>query len=174
MDPLTGKALGSVGKAVAGPAGRALKKQIAPTELDVLFQLASERLARDGFRLIADLQRAEERDLMRRYGEEGSRLWRLARGIDARKVEPDHETKSISAETTFNSDISDFRPLEQQLWELTERVSDRLKAKALAGSTVTLKLKTADFKLRTRARDGMFLVPCGLSVQAPDASNSSP
>jgi len=47
---------------------------------------------------------------------------------------------------------SDFRPLEQQLWELTERVSDRLKAKALAGSTVTLKLKTADFKLRTRAR----------------------
>ncbi|HEX3440991.1 MAG TPA: DNA polymerase IV [Pseudolabrys sp.] len=114
--------------------------------------VSAARLANDGFRLIADLQRAEERDLMRRYGEEGSRLWRLARGIDARKVEPDHETKSISAETTFNSDISDFRPLEQQLWELTERVSDRLKAKALAGSTVTLKLKTADFKLRTRAR----------------------
>ena len=114
--------------------------------------VSAAKLANDGFRLIADLQRAEERDLMRRYGEEGSRLWRLARGIDARKVEPDHETKSISAETTFNSDISDFRPLEQQLWELTERVSDRLKAKALAGSTVTLKLKTADFKLRTRAR----------------------
>jgi DNA polymerase-4 len=114
--------------------------------------VSAGKLANDGFRLIADLQRAEERDLMRRYGEEGSRLWRLARGIDARKVEPDHETKSISAETTFNSDISDFRPLEQQLWELTERVSDRLKAKVLAGSTVTLKLKTADFKLRTRAR----------------------
>src|SRR4051812_28328567 len=48
MDPLTGKALGSAGKAVAGPAGRALKRKIAPTELDLLFQLASERLAHDG------------------------------------------------------------------------------------------------------------------------------
>ena len=56
------------------------------------------------------------------------------------------------AETTFNTDISALRPLEQTLWELTERVSARLKAKGLAGSTVTLKLKSADFKLRTRAR----------------------
>jgi DNA polymerase-4 len=58
----------------------------------------------------------------------------------------------VSAETTFNADISEFRPLEQHLWDLTERVSTRLKANALAGSTVTLKLKTADFKIRTRAR----------------------
>ncbi|MFZ0174002.1 MAG: DNA polymerase IV, partial [Pseudolabrys sp.] len=49
-------------------------------------------------------------------------------------------------------DIGEFRPLEQYLWDLTERVSTRLKANALAGSTVTLKLKSADFKIRTRAR----------------------
>jgi DNA polymerase-4 len=114
--------------------------------------VSAAKLAHDGFRLIADLQRADERDLMRRYGEEGSRLWHLARGIDTRKVEPEHETKSISAETTFDRDIGDFRPLEQTLWELTEKVSGRLKAAHLAGSTVTLKLKSADFKLRTRAR----------------------
>ena len=89
---------------------------------------------------------------MRRYGEEGGRLWRLARGIDARSVDPERETKSISAETTFERDIGEFRPLEQTLWELTEKVSARLKANALAGSTVTLKLKSADFKIRTRAR----------------------
>ncbi len=89
---------------------------------------------------------------MARYGEEGARLWRLARGIDSRAVSAERETKSISAETTFNEDIGEFRPLEQHLWELTERVSARLKANALAGSTVTLKLKSADFKLRTRAR----------------------
>jgi DNA polymerase-4 len=111
------------------------------------------RLAADGFRLIADLQRAEEHDLMRRYGVEGGRLWRLARGIDERKVDPERETKSISAETTFEHDIGEFRPLEQTLWLLTEKVSARLKAQALAGSTVTLKLKIADFKLRTRAQD---------------------
>lgn len=110
------------------------------------------KLAADGFRTIADLQHADEHDLMRRYGEEGLRLWRLARGIDKRPVNPERDTKSISAETTFNHDISEFRPLEQYLWDLTERVSARLKANALAGSTVTLKLKSADFKIRTRAR----------------------
>ncbi|HZQ13817.1 MAG TPA: DNA polymerase IV [Pseudolabrys sp.] len=113
--------------------------------------VSAARLAADGYRLIGDLQRAEERDLMSRYGEEGARLWRLARGIDARKVDPGQDTKSISAETTFDSDIAEFRPLEQTLWALTEKVSARLKANALAGSTVTLKLKSADFKIRTRA-----------------------
>jgi DNA polymerase-4 len=114
--------------------------------------VSAAKLAADGYRLIADLQRAEEADLMRRYGEEGARLWRLARGLDARRVNAERDTKSISAETTFNQDISELRPLEQHLWNLTERVSARLKANALAGSTVTLKLKSADFKIRTRAR----------------------
>jgi DNA polymerase IV len=114
--------------------------------------VSAAKLAADGYRLIADLQRADQHDLMRRYGEEGARLWRLARGIDSRRVDPEQDTKSISAETTFDTDISDFRPLEQTLWTLTEKVSARLKANALAGSTVTLKLKSADFKLRTRAR----------------------
>jgi DNA polymerase-4 len=114
--------------------------------------VSAAKLAADGFRLIADLQRADERDLMRRYGEEGMRLWRLARGIDARKVDAERETKSISAETTFERNIGELRPLEQHLWELTDKVSARLKAAELAGSTVTLKLKSADFKLRTRAR----------------------
>jgi DNA polymerase-4 len=113
--------------------------------------VSAAKLAADGYRLIADLQRADERELMRRYGEEGGRLWRLARGLDARKVDPGRDTKSISAETTFERDIGEFRPLEQTLWALTEKVSARLKAQALAGSTVTLKLKSVDFKTRTRA-----------------------
>jgi len=111
-----------------------------------------ETLARDGYRTIADLQRADETELMRRYGAEGQRLARLARGIDQRSVSPDRETKSVSAETTFAADIADQRTLERLLWELCEKVSARLKAKDIAGATVTLKLKTADFRLRTRAR----------------------
>ncbi len=113
--------------------------------------VSAAKLAADGYRVIADLQRADERELMRRYGEEGARLWRLARGINSRSVDPEQDTKSISAETTFDKDIAEFRPLEQTLWTLTERVSARLKGNALAGSTVTLKLKSADFKTRTRA-----------------------
>jgi DNA polymerase IV len=111
-----------------------------------------ETLARDGYRTIADLQRADETDLMRRYGVEGQRVARLARGLDQRFVSPDRETKSVSAETTFARDLSDLRALERLLWDLSERVSARLKAKSIAGTTVTLKLKTADFRLRTRAR----------------------
>jgi DNA polymerase-4 len=110
------------------------------------------RLARDGFHRIADLQRTSEIELARRYGEEGRRLARLARGIDDRTVSADRETKSVSSETTFARDLSDFRALEKILWSQTEEVSARLKAKELAGATVTLKLKTADFKIRTRAR----------------------
>ena len=109
-------------------------------------------LAREGYRTIADLQRADEAVLMRRFGAEGQRLGRLARGIDLRAVNPERETKSVSAETTLAEDLAAFRPLERLLWELSEKVSGRLKAKELAGTTVTLKLKSADFRLRTRAR----------------------
>jgi DNA polymerase-4 len=109
-------------------------------------------LARAGFRTIGDLQRADETELIRRFGSEGQRLARLCRGNDARAVTPDRETKSVSAETTFSTDIADFRALERRLWELSEKVSARLKALELAGATVTLKLKGADFRLRTRAR----------------------
>jgi DNA polymerase-4 len=128
---------------------------LAPKPVGFIYgvgHISAQRLASEGYRTVGDLQRADERELMRRYGEEGLRLARLAKGIDTRKVEPERETKSVSAETTFNEDISAFRPLEKILWDLTERVSTRLKAQQLAGSSVTVKLKTADFKIRTRAR----------------------
>jgi DNA polymerase-4 len=128
---------------------------LAPRSVNLIFgigKVAQQRLARDGVRLIGDLQRLNEAELTRRYGTEGERLARLARGIDDRPVRSDREAKSISAETTFARDIADFRPLELRLWRLTERVSSRLKANDLAGGTVTLKLKTADFQIRTRAR----------------------
>jgi DNA polymerase-4 len=128
---------------------------LAPKPVGFIYGIgaaSAARLAADGYRTIADLQRATESDLIARYGEEGMRLARLSRGIDSRRVNPDRETKSVSSETTFMRDISDFRPLEQCLWELSEKVSTRLKASELAGTTITLKLKTADFKIRTRSR----------------------
>jgi DNA polymerase IV len=128
---------------------------LAPKPVSFIFgvgAISAARYARDGFHRIADLQQAGEIELMRRYGEEGRRLSRLARGIDERKVDATRETKSVSAETTFERDIADFRTMERVLWSLSEEVSARLKQKELAGATVTLKLKTADFKIRTRAR----------------------
>jgi DNA polymerase-4 len=111
-----------------------------------------ERLAQRGFRTIADLQRADENELMRQFATDGRRLWRLARGIDDRSVVPDRGAKTISSETTFESDIRDFATLEKLLWRLSEKVSARLKNADLAGLTITLKLKTADFRQRTRSQ----------------------
>jgi DNA polymerase IV len=128
---------------------------LAPKPASFIFgvgAVSAARYARDGFHRIADLQNAGEIELMRRYGEEGRRLSRLSHGIDERIVDAARETKSVSAETTFERDIADFRSLERILWNLSEEVSARLKQKELAGTTVTLKLKTADFKIRTRAR----------------------
>jgi DNA polymerase-4 len=111
-----------------------------------------ERLIQRGFRTIADLQRADEIELMKQFSVEGRRLWRLARGIDDRAVVPDRGAKTISSETTFETDIRDFVSLERLLWRQSEKVSARLKAGDLAGSTITLKLKTADFRQRTRSQ----------------------
>lgn len=115
-------------------------------------KVAQERLQRDGFTTIGDLQRCDETDLMRKLGTEGQRLWRLANGIDTRSVSPERDAKSVSSETTFDTDISDVGELEKRLLWLSEKVSARLKSGALSGGNVTLKLKTKDFRLRTRAR----------------------
>jgi DNA polymerase IV len=128
---------------------------LAPKPVSFIFGIgkaSAARLAREGFHHIGDLQKKNEIELARRYGEEGRRLARLARGIDERRVNPERETKSVSSETTFERDISDFQALERLLWNQSEEVSARLKAKELAGATVTVKLKTADFRIRTRAR----------------------
>jgi len=111
-----------------------------------------ERLMQRGFRTVGDLQRADEIELMRQFASDGRRLWRLARGIDERKVIADRGAKTISSETTFETDLRDFATLEKILWRLCEKVSARLKNGGLAGSTITLKLKTADFRQRTRSQ----------------------
>jgi DNA polymerase-4 len=122
-----------------------------------------ERLANRGFRVIADLQRADEIELMRQFPTEGRRLWRLARGIDDRRVIADRGAKTISSETTFETDIRDFATLEKTLWRLSEKVSSRLKNSNLAGCTVTLKLKTADFRQRTRSQS--IIAPTQLAAK---------
>ncbi|MDZ5696362.1 DNA polymerase IV [Chelativorans sp. M5D2P16] len=109
-------------------------------------------LARDGIRTIGQLQRMERADLMRRYGTMGERLYSLSRGQDTRTVQPRGEAKSVSSETTFDRDIAALEDLVPVLRGLSERVSSRLKKAGIAGRTVVLKLKTADFRIRTRNR----------------------
>ena len=126
---------------------------LAPKPVSLIWGVGrafAETLARDGIREIGQLQTMEESDLMRRYGVMGRRLFSLARGIDDRDVHLNDGAKSISAETTFFDDISSPAELSSHLRALSEKVSRRLKKSDLAGQTVVLKLKTSDFKTRTR------------------------
>jgi DNA polymerase IV len=106
----------------------------------------------DGIRMIGQLQRMERNDLMRRYGAMGIRLYHLSRGQDEREVQPDQDAKSVSAETTFDADLASLADLVPILRGLSEKVSSRLKKAGIAGRTVVLKLKTQDFRIRTRNR----------------------
>ncbi|MEO1725177.1 MAG: LptF/LptG family permease, partial [Pseudomonadota bacterium] len=98
----------------------------------------------------SDLLRWEQTDLVARFGSMGDRLWHLARGQDKRRVSRNTPMKSISNETTFGEDTNDLDILDGHLWRMAEKVSDRAKAKGLAGRVVTLKLKRRDHSSLTR------------------------
>ena len=109
-----------------------------------------QALERTGIRTFADLLRWDRRDLHQRFGSMGDRLWHLARGQDFRRVDASAPVRSLSNETTFSEDCADPDVLDGHLWRMAEKVSDRAKAKRLAGRIVTLKLKRADHSLLTR------------------------
>ena len=107
-------------------------------------------LAQAGIRSFTDLLRWQRVDLTQKFGSMGERLWHLARGQDHRQISRNTPVKSISNETTFFEDTADPDLLDGHLWRMCEKVSDRAKAKELAGRVVTLKLKTADHKIITK------------------------
>ena len=114
-------------------------------------KVLAARLERDGFATIGKLAAADPRELANRYGATGLWLARVAQGEDTRPVDPGGEMKTISSETTFDKDLSRLDELEKILWRQAERVSFRAKSHGLAGRTIVLKLKTKDFRLRTRS-----------------------
>lgn len=137
---------------------------LAPKPISMIYgvgKVFAETLRKDGLVTIGQLQAENPEHLMRRYGETGARLARLSRGQDTRRISSDSAMKSVSSETTFNTDISSIDGLSTELLNLCERLSERLKAKGIVGDTVTLKLKSAGFRLRTRARH--LIIPTQLS-----------
>jgi DNA polymerase IV len=111
-----------------------------------------QRLAGDGITTIAELRQRSERELILRYGAIGRRLARFARGEDDRAVDPDAPTKSVSVETTFARDIAQYEALAAQLEPLCDSLAGRLARAGFAAAGVTLKLKTADFRVLSRSR----------------------
>ena len=107
-----------------------------------------ERLA---IRTIGQLRQLSVKTLNKLFGSSGEHYWKLAHGIDDRRVVPDREAKSVSNETTFAEDIEDMEILQTWLVELVEQVARRLRRHDIKGRTVELKVRFADFKTISRS-----------------------
>lgn len=105
-----------------------------------------------GIQTIGDLAQIPAASLCERLGVRGQYLWDLANGHDDRIVVPEEEVKSVSHEHTFEEDTGDREQMDSALSVLCEKVSRRLRSDGLKGKTVTLKLRSSDFKTITRDR----------------------
>ena len=112
----------------------------------------TKKLNAQGIFTIADVRKTGDKAMAQRFGDIGLHLSRLSRAEDNRRVSPGRMRKSVSSETTFNTDISDIETLKDQLWVICQKTSDRAKGHEIAGRVVTLKLKTKNFKSITRRR----------------------
>lgn len=109
-------------------------------------------LAKSGILTIQDVRNQGDAKMAKKFGDMGLHLSRLARAEDNRRVNPSSNRKSVSAETTFNTDISDIEDLKDKLWQVSLKAADHAKALETAGRVVTLKLKTKQFETITRRR----------------------
>jgi DNA polymerase-4 len=137
---------------IGGAEAQAFLKERPVSILPGVGPAFAKTLISDGYRTVGDLARAEAKTLADRYGVYGLRLHDLSHGRDARGVNPDEDRKGVSAENTFNTDLRAVADLEDELWPLCEKVARKMRRDGMTGRVVTLKLKTTDFKLRTRRR----------------------
>jgi len=111
------------------------------------------RLERFGVATVGDLARLPRETLVGAVGSAvGGHLHDLAWGRDPRRVEPERDTKSIGHEETYPADHADRSVLAREVVRLADGVAARLRAAGLAGRTVTLKVRFADFRTITRSR----------------------
>jgi len=114
-------------------------------------KVLNKKMGRGGITQIGQLQKMDLNKLVRDYGIMGERLYYFSRGDDRRSVIPIQKVKSVSNETTLDGDIANYKALKKHLWQLCEKLSARLKQKHLSAKTVTLKLKTSNFRSISRS-----------------------
>jgi DNA polymerase-4 len=112
----------------------------------------AQRMKELGIHHGADLRTWEQEDLMEHFGKHGRYYYQVVRGIDQREVEPERERKSLGAEETFDRDYISKEEMRQQLKNIAEDVAQRLTKHQLAGKSITLKIKFADFSVMSRSK----------------------
>jgi DNA polymerase-4 len=159
--------LGSEAQAVMAPRSVGILPGVGP--------VFRKTLQSDGFATVGDLAAADPRDLIKRYGESGLRLYDLAHGRDARAVNPERDRKGMSAETTFNEDLTSAEDLEAELWPLCEKLASKARRDGVASRVLVLKLRRTDFKIVTRrmslpepVQTARALFAAGRELMAPE------
>ena len=112
----------------------------------------NEKMAALGILTGADLATQTQAFLRAQFGSMGDYLFRAARGIDLRRVRADRPRKSVSAERTFDHDLSSGERLRDTLEDIIAIAWERIERAQARGRTVTLKLKFSDFTNITRAK----------------------
>jgi DNA polymerase-4 len=107
----------------------------------------------------ADLREWSVPALHAYFGSSAEWYWRICRGIDEREVKPDRPYKSVSAERTFDEDLTDPERLAGELERIAGYAWERVRRAEVAGRTVTLKVKYGDFTIVTRSKSFSNCVP---------------
>jgi DNA polymerase IV len=137
---------------VAGGDERLVLHPLAVGVLPGVGPATRERLRRSGVHTVGDLAGVPLPDLLDWFGQaHGAGLYRLARADDDRPVIGERAAKSISAEETFDVDVTDRGRLHRELDLLTTRVGGRLRAAGLSGRTVSIKVRHYDFTTISRS-----------------------
>ena len=134
---------------------------LAPMPVTKIFGIgrsAEDKLKQFGIEKIGQLASADVTILRKVFGINAEQVKRLARGLDDRPVVNEEEAKSIGKENTFDYDLTDFESCRDEVLDLSGQVGWRLRRENLAGHTVTLKVKFADFHTITRSSTGDRLI----------------
>lgn len=121
----------------------------------------ADRLTQQGVRTFGDLSSLSREELDMRFGKYGDRFYRLSRGLDNRKVTPDHEAKSIGQEQTFGQDVEDVDHVRSILLGQVQQVGRRLRRHGMKARGVGLKIRFGDFQ--TISRSGTLAEPSDLT-----------
>jgi DNA polymerase-4 len=145
---------GADGVLVVAPGDEALfMSRVTLADIPGIGPRFRERLERVGFVRVNDILPVSAEELIRRFGErEGRWLHERARGIASARVTAIDHPKSVSREETFDRDVADDDEIERELLRLVTRVASDLRAKQLATSTISVKLRDRDFRTRRASK----------------------
>lgn len=131
------------------------QEYLAPLPVSVIWGVGpklQERLYNAAIHTVGDLAAQDPVRMQRWLGAIGSQIVSLARGEDARPVEPRQDAKSVSVEHTFDRDVADRGELEKYLLDLSYECSRRMRADGLVAWGLTVKVKDPEFVTRTKSR----------------------